>query len=405
MKYYSLAVISVIAAATLMCTPKPEPEKTEKKPEPVVQDSININIPDLVSNRKDLFLSDIATQVTYVPLETTSKFLIGEKSVHVKPCAEFIFVSEHGKPVGVFSRNGRFIRTIGKIGEGPGEYNSDFNFWPDSTTRQIYIWNAIQGSIMAFSFEGEHRTDIKPEKRFGSFAPLGNNRFLTWTFLQQEFEGKYYRLYILDEQGKILTRFFEPQRTVDLRGGIMTPLMTPTRGGFLYNTWEDDRICRITGEGLMSSALSWDPGSLKMPVDGIKDYARFLREKDNYVLDISGCETGTAWYLKFYFKGRMQMSVCSKTDDPAFMVANPDTARLGVFNDFDGGPSFWPMWDNEGGREFVGLINAMELIEVTGKSGSGMIPAKFPDKAAALKQLVSSLDENSNPVVMLVELR
>ena len=99
------------------------------------------------------------------------------------------------------------------------------------------------------------------------------------------------------------------------------------------------------------------------------------------------------------------MSVCSKTGDPAFMVANPDTARQGVFNDFDGGPSFWPMWDNEGDQVVVGLINAMDFLETLKSNKPGNIPVKYPDKFEALKQLASGLNDNSNPVVMLVTLK
>jgi hypothetical protein len=50
-----------------------------------------------------VFLSQFARSVTYIPLETTTAFMIGEKSVRVKPCGEYLFVSEHGKPVGVYN--------------------------------------------------------------------------------------------------------------------------------------------------------------------------------------------------------------------------------------------------------------------------------------------------------------
>jgi hypothetical protein len=46
-----------------------------------------------------------------------NRFIFGDKSVHVKPWGEYLFNSEHGNPVGVFDRAGKFIRKIGTIGK------------------------------------------------------------------------------------------------------------------------------------------------------------------------------------------------------------------------------------------------------------------------------------------------
>jgi hypothetical protein len=364
-----------------------------------------LDIQQVIKKPKNILLSDIAKSVTYIPLETTPKFLIGDKSVRVKPCGDYIFVSEHGKPVGVFSRTGKFIRTIGRIGNGPGEYNFDFLFWPDSTTREIYVWNAVQSSLMAFSFDGKYQGDIKPGPKPGAFAPLGHNLFATWTFRQEEYQGRYFRLFTHDRTGRIIDRFYEPKRELNIRMGIMMPEFTPTMGGYLYNTWEDEFISRITISGKFVKALVWDLGKLKMPSAGMEDFQRYKREKANYVLDVSASESETAWYIKFYYKDQLRMAVHDKITGGEFMVANPDTAQKGVFNDIDDGPSFWPYWDNEGGRNFVKLIDAVDILENVKKTRPGGVAAKFPQKSAAWKKLVAGLSENSNPVVMVVEMQ
>ena len=161
-----------------------------------------LDLADLISKKRDVLLSELAVRITYIPLETPRSFMIGEKNVHVKPCGEYIFVSEHGKPVGAFDRTGKFIRKIGNIGKGPGEYNFDFIFWPDEASRQVYIWNADKGTIMAYSFEGAFLKDIKPEFRLGNFVPVGNGLFLSWTFMQADFEGKFYRMVFHDSIGE-----------------------------------------------------------------------------------------------------------------------------------------------------------------------------------------------------------
>jgi hypothetical protein len=39
----------------------------------------------------------------------------------------------------VFDRNGKFIRKIGSIGRGPGEYVHYFNFTVDENSESVYV--------------------------------------------------------------------------------------------------------------------------------------------------------------------------------------------------------------------------------------------------------------------------
>jgi hypothetical protein len=379
-----------------------------------IQDSIakapagppHLNLPALIGKKREVFLSQLATRVTYIPLETTKEFLIGEKSVRVKPCGEYVFVAEHGKPVGVFDRTGKFIRKIGNIGKGPGEYNFDFNFWPEESSRQVFIGNADKRSIMAFSFEGAYIKDFVPDTKPMSFVPLGKGRIFTWTFMQGEKDGKFYRMVFYDEAGAATSYVFEPKIKYDFSRGIaiMSPLLTPAPEGILYNSWENDTIFRVKADGSFDPALSWLKGNLQMPPDLQKDYQRFFREKDNYLIDFNAFESPSKWFIRYDYKGRNEMACYDKHSSEFFVVANPDTAQRGVYNDIDGGPSFFPSWDNENGHSFVRLINAIDLMDdQQEKTGKNPEP-KDAEAAKRFLTMVAGLKENSNPVVMLVEL-
>ena len=185
----------------------------------------------------------------------------------------------------------------------------------------------------------------------------------------------------------------------------MSPLFIPTDGGFLYNNWEDDVEYKLQTNGTFSPVLTWTLGNLKMPPGFLDDFKRYMAEKNKYVLDVIACETQSTWFIRFFYKNQTQMAIRSKLGGEEFMVANPDTAQKGVFNDIDGGPSFWPFIDNEGGRQFVRVIDAIDFIEYGTKAKPSPVPLKKPEQAAELKKLVSRLNENSNPVVMQVTLK
>jgi hypothetical protein len=371
-------------------------------PAPVI-----IDLPRVMSEKKAVRLSDLAERIRYVPLETTKKYLIGEESVSVKPCGDLIFVSEHGKPVGVFDSSGKFLRTIGRIGRGPGEYNFDYLFWPDENPKRVYVWNADAGTIMSFSWEGQYLADIKPAVKPGSFVPLGNDRFFTWTFMQKEENGKFYRMVVNDAQGNALKKVFEPRKKYDFSRviRILSPFFTRTVDGYLCNTWENDSIFRIGADGSFLPVLSWKLGRYRLPYDPLSvPYDRLRRDMPNYVMDVNAAESPSMWLVSYDYKKVSQLGVVLKSTGEFFQVANPDTAAPGVWNDIDGGPSFWPLDGSVNGRTFVRILQAVDLI-APDQRVRPVMPVRKPEEQRKLRELVAELTENSNPVIMLVDLK
>ena len=86
---------------------------------------------DLANNLKDcgkpLLLSDIVKDVEYVKLETQDNILIGDIK-QLKRTEKFVFIySRNQNHVMMFDTSGKFIRKIGRVGQGPGEIaNIDF---------------------------------------------------------------------------------------------------------------------------------------------------------------------------------------------------------------------------------------------------------------------------------------
>lgn len=371
-----------------------------------VKTTFHLNMPELIKQEKEVYLSHIAKSIKYVPLETTSEYMIGDKTVKVKPCAEFIFVAEHGKPIGVFDLDGKFLRTIGNIGKGPGEYNFDYGFWPEEGSRKIYITNTNIKGITTYSFTGEYTGDIISEPYAMAFVPLGEDKFLAWHFMQQKMNEQLYRLFFLDKEGAIYSRFYEPKIEYDFTRGFSmnNPEFTYTPDGVLYNSWEDDFILRAKRDGSIEEALTWDLGKYEMPFKPTEDYGRFNREKHKYIFDISALESTEYFFLKYQNEGKRQFALMNKRSEEFTVVMNPDTVQKGVFNDIDGGPSYWPYWYSDNGKRFFGILQAVDLIE---RAGGAEADIEIRDQVAARKyqDIIAKLNENSNPVLMIVELK
>jgi hypothetical protein len=365
----------------------------------------HLNVPELIAKQKEIFLSGIAKSVKYIPLETSNNYLIGEKTVKVKPTGDFIFIGEHGNPIGVFDLNGKFLYTIGKIGRGPGEYNFDYDFWPDETTQKVHIENTNVRGITSFSFKGEYLGDIVTEPKSMKIVPLGGDKFLSWNFMQEKYDEIFFRLFFIDNKGTIFKRVAENKKEYDFSRGIsmMLPLYTQATDGVLYNSWEDEKIMKAKKDGSFEPALSWDLGKLKIPFNGTDDYERYKREKHKYVQSFNAWESEAFFYISFNYKNHINMALLNKKNGDFVVAANPDTVNEGIYNDIDGGPSFWPYWYCDRGKRFFRLVQAIDFIEME-LPVLRNTPLKDPDALENLRSLQARLKEDSNPVVMVVEL-
>ena len=83
-----------------------------------------IDVADAFENQMEVKLSEFVTEVTYIPLETIKESYISDyPAVKV---GDYIIVRNAGSgmPLLLFNRSdGKFIRTIGKVGRGPDEYS------------------------------------------------------------------------------------------------------------------------------------------------------------------------------------------------------------------------------------------------------------------------------------------
>ncbi len=84
-----------------------------------------------------------------------------------------------------------------------------------------------------------------------------------------------------------------------------------------------------------------------------------------------------------------------------------EPSNQGIENDLDNGPGFTPhYYFQEEGEEFlIGWVDAYKLkAHVIGEDFRSSTP-KYPEKKKELEELAASLDENDNPVLMLVKLK
>ena len=116
-----------------------------------------------IETKKEIRLSEVASGIKYIPLETTAESLLGQDILDVTFVGGYLFVCDYGK-VFQFTPEGKFVRQIGRVGQGPGEYNqSVLAVAYDAAKKQIFLSDMRQGKVLVYSFDGTFIKDIKTE--------------------------------------------------------------------------------------------------------------------------------------------------------------------------------------------------------------------------------------------------
>lgn len=147
MKYSILILCAGILISLSACNKTGE---SEKKTDAILFEAA-------FSNPVKLKASDCFKKIRYIPLETSDSCLIG-RNADVRLFGDKIMVTSSPKQCMVFDRNGRFISSVGHVGDDPEGYSQTKN-WIDERTGVLYFkgWN---GNLIAYEDNGAYKSSI-----------------------------------------------------------------------------------------------------------------------------------------------------------------------------------------------------------------------------------------------------
>lgn len=159
-----------------------------------------INIADGMENLQPLYVSDFADKVSYIPLETTDSSLIGNRP-YIRKFRNTLLVASEKQPIMMFSlENGKFIKTVGNIGQGGNEYILSYDrpvFWTDNNKHYIFVKSA-DDKIQQYDSIGNYVGAIKLPKEIGPLSGL--SQIATDEYIY------FYRNFLFDEQEYDITK-------------------------------------------------------------------------------------------------------------------------------------------------------------------------------------------------------
>jgi hypothetical protein len=362
-----------------------------------------ITINEGFTNRKNLPLSEVAADIEYVKLEFTKKSSINQiRNIFITD--KYIFISSNGLPyVMQFSRDGQFIRQVGTIGKGPGEYLLCRGFTVDEENELILIYDNWTYKILCYSFSGEYKKTIETNNDLIRNFMVAQNGEIICQSAPIRIQQTYFMLLSLNEKGD----------TIFLKKSWYFRNFNGTYFGgpdniFVHNDsiyvreYFNDTIYLYNNKSLEPSyILQWDkykdPRIFSFQNLGIK---RIL-DNNSKVFELTLIQSSSSYlylYYNYHYKNYL-----GRFDKLTGDVLFTEQKQGCLVNDFDGGLSVNPSFNAP--NRWIAELPADSLLDTLTPEYFAKSPAKYPNKKEKLKDLVDSLDENDNPVIMIITLK
>lgn len=415
-----VAALLCVACGPKQPTSKPETEaSTEIKPEY----PIHIQLSESHEYKNVMpytTLTDIATtDIQYIPLETTPDCLINGGGTGLRLSKEYIFI-ESGGILLQFDRKGKFIRKINKLGRGP-EDCAVRTFGVDEKNRLIYTFDFYNVHIL--TFDGKYVRQLRdpfseePARiRPGVCAYDLEHGNLIFSFFEDGTGNEPYKYVVTDTAGTILykcpnyTQFLlrGPRRVaIESEGGA--PRLYKYNSSYYYQYEYNDTVFLIGKDYRCSPAYIRHLPNRTTLKDKIEfSFGVVNRNIFNGKNGLVRCfEDSKYLYVSHWHaispnSGVGLLSLYDKATGTVIENINPVVSLL---NNWDGGMNI-PLYNSPPvEHQICRLLQPYDLKETLTDEYFARREIAHPEKAEALKQLVSTLKEDDNPVLMIITMK
>jgi hypothetical protein len=345
------------------------------------------------------FLSDVAENIDYVPLETKQECLIGHiHNFSVTDNGKF-YVNQIGRGILAFDSTGKFLYKLDNEGRGPGEYGRIIDFDVSRDDKYLVILT-LKSELNVFEIEEKsfnllQNISLKGPMP-GNIDIVGkNNIVLTYASIYG-FEP--FHSLILSLSGD----------TIDYRENYCQyvkndALMTGTRENIVYK-YGDIRFKGVFSDtvfafndvsGYTPSFILDSRGKLPMAEDRVSGLS-FNNLRDEFLIIASIYESYRYLFYCYEYKGESVYNIFDKETSKKYYVDN----KIKLKDDLMGGINFFPLFTVDG--VLFMWVDASVLKKHIASDDFKNVVVKYPEKKQKLLELATNLDETDNPVLIVV---
>jgi len=365
-----------------------------------------IDIDNQKSNAGSLKMSDLFSDIRYIPLEFNEKYPIGNiNDIEITP--EYMFInciSTKGQSILKYSLDGKFIEMIGSRGQGPGEYLNGSEMEIDTKNKLMYIRVNFINSIHIYDYiKNKYLRSLKVEDAVRRIKLLNQDFFWSDGDNYLRYTPQYYAWRAIDRNGKIVKTqksfYFTKNQPSKKPQGVESPntLLWKHGTGFSYMEMKTDSVFQFD-----LNFKTYPRFKIKLNTLQQQRGFCFLYETPKRLI-VRAYDIETKLYYDGYYDKSKQKYFSYK---PVIIPEKPYDF-IGIANDFDGGYPF-PLFTNcihfDDSKWYASLL-PFKLKEYVKSAEFKKSTAITPDKKEAFRKMVNSLQDDDDPVIVIATLK
>ncbi len=256
-------------------------------------DLVAISVP----GEAETLFEDIVAEYDIVKLETTnSSYLSVIDKIKIFRDEIYILDTRIGRTgrLLVFDKNGKFQRSIGRVGRGPGEYLKLYNFEIDHGTNELLLVDVGGEKVMVFSLDGTFKNYVSFEELPTNITRLHNGNFVLMYGAGHFQRNENYVLAISDPQGNILSRHIKNEGGLDFGISAWNSLISaydgsvyfmPQFSNTIYSVSRKNKVMPVA-EFQFSSGVVGLNDIVESEIDDGMAYFDFIKGKNYMISEI-----------------------------------------------------------------------------------------------------------------------
>ncbi len=306
-----------------------------------------------------------------------------------------------------YTREGKFICEISRKGQGPKEHLGIRS--SDLYHNLVAIHSNYSRKILWYNADGEYIRETPVSNSVFKINILDTNRVAIHLHHGTE----------MDDPGLFIAGILKSNGdTVQLKksepyypeGLASSPSIWKYNDTVRVLTCINDTVYAISRNEIVPRYVI-NFGKYKISREAFADIRLLKQERSKYISTPSFCETATHLLVTFPYNRKRWFAVYDKqTAQISAWSSEPDNINKygfleggGWLNDIDGGVS--PTTFFSASSDYFTVNVEPENLKTSFIENKGHIDVQYPEKQQKLEQLIHSLDEDENPVVILYKLK
>jgi hypothetical protein len=372
--------------------------KNTKKDIPEISQNHIIQIANAFKKKKEISLSSLTNQIKYIPLETNKKILI-KRIDQLFITKNYYIISDRNRCY-LFNKQGKFIRFIGKYGKGPKEFCMIRSIDVNEATKCIYICPNYKRVIYQYDFNGNFIKKYSNNLDISQFIFIDSTNYM---LKNNNYHGdSEFDYTIVDEKKDTINKFrnyVHFDYSAINRGSVLSRnrrcFLVRNTSSIYAKSFFNDTIFQIISPKKRIAKYILNCENLKLPYELLGNNPKYYQKKSNFLIPSNISLNSNYTFAKIEYQKKEYGSFYSQKTKKTYFLPYFKNEMYGFTNDIDKGLPFWPFTCYKE-KQLIGYFLPYQLLDYM---------KEHSIKSENLQYLNKKINENDNPVLVLVNIK